>query len=78
MIRDGAEEAFTGRVPGERGRITAPGQRTDRQGDGTLVIIQETEGTWVFYPPIGECGVRVSAKAAVGLAQAIMKRARTE
>jgi hypothetical protein len=77
VIHDGAEEAFTGgRVPGERGRITAPGRRTDGAGDGTLVVIQETEGTWVFYPPIGECGVRISAKAAVGLAESILRRAR--
>ena len=67
---------ITGRVNGERGRVLARGSRTDTGENGTLLAIYETAGTWVFYPPIGECAVRLSRDDAVGVAEAILKAVR--
>ncbi|MGH3972807.1 MAG: hypothetical protein ACRDS9_05720 [Pseudonocardiaceae bacterium] len=71
------EASFQGpHARGERGRVTVPGRCTDWSGDATLLAIQESEGTWVIYPPIGACGVRLSAKDTVSLAEAILAHAR--
>ena len=39
---------------------------------GSLLAIPETAGTWVFYPPIGERGVRLSAEDAIRVAEKIL------
>jgi hypothetical protein len=70
-----SEARFNSQVRGERGRVTATGKRTDGAGDGTLLVIQEDNETWVFYPPIGECGVRLSAAEALGVAESILTHA---
>jgi hypothetical protein len=43
-----------------------------------LPVIQESEGTWVIYPPIGAwaCGIRLSAQDTIELARAILAQAR--
>jgi hypothetical protein len=50
----------------------AQGRRTDTNERGSLLAIHETAGTWVFYPPIGECGVRLSAEDAIRVAEKIL------
>jgi hypothetical protein len=67
---------MTERVSGERGRVLARGSRTDTGEIATLLAIYETASTWVFYPPIGECGVRLSRQDAIGVAEAILASSR--
>jgi hypothetical protein len=60
----------------ERGRVVAQGRCTDTNERGSLLAIHETAGTWVFYPPIGERGVRLSAEDAIRVAEKILADAR--
>ncbi len=40
------------------------------------LAIQESESTWVIYPTIDECGVRMRARDVRDLAEAILGRVR--
>lgn len=59
----------------ERGRITVQGQRTDDDSNHTLVIINESDGSWAIHG-LGAPGVRLSRDMMVGVAESILKRAR--
>jgi len=54
------------------GAVVAQGRCTDTNERGSLLAIHETAGTWVFYPPIGERGVRLSAEDAIRVAEKIL------
>ncbi len=59
----------------ERGRLQAPGHRTDDNTHHTLLIINETDGSWVIHA-LGAPGVRLTRDVMVTLAEAILGRAR--
>jgi hypothetical protein len=59
----------------ERGRLQAPGQRTDDNTPHTLLIINEADGSWVIHG-LGAPGVRLTKDVMVTVAEAILKRAR--
>jgi hypothetical protein len=58
-----------------RGRLTAPGRRTDDGRACVLVVVNEADGLWSFRGPV-ESGVRVTRDIVVALADAILRRAR--
>ncbi|MGH3522983.1 MAG: hypothetical protein ACRDU4_09160 [Mycobacterium sp.] len=62
----------------ERSRVVAQGRCTDTNERGSLLAIHETAGTWVFYPPLGERGVRLSAADAIRVAEKILADARDQ
>ncbi|MGH3673919.1 MAG: hypothetical protein ACRDSH_25340 [Pseudonocardiaceae bacterium] len=57
---------------GERTRVVLAGQRTDTGDCATLLALQEQCGAWVFYSPLGEPGIRISAPDVAALAEAIL------
>ena len=59
----------------ERGRIQVPGHRTDDDSMCTLLIIQETDGSWAIHG-LGAPGVRLPAAKMVALAEQILERGR--
>jgi hypothetical protein len=63
---------------GERGRLHAQGRRTDDNTHHTLLIINETGGSWVIYG-LGAPGVRLTMRLTkdvmVTLTEAILVRA---
>lgn len=59
----------------ERGRLQAPGQRTDDNTPHTLLIINEADGSWVIHG-LGAPGVRLTRDVMVTVAESILKRAR--
>jgi hypothetical protein len=62
-------------VPGECGRVTAPGHRTDDDSACTLLIINEMDGAWTIHG-LGAPGVRLTRDVMVNLAEAILRVAR--
>jgi hypothetical protein len=58
----------------ERGRLTAPGRRSD-DGRRCVLVVNEADGLWSFHDPV-EPGVRVTRDIVVALAEAILRRAR--
>jgi hypothetical protein len=65
----------TDRVPGERARLVAQGQRSDDRSSTTLVIIHEENGSWSIHG-LGAPGVTLSQTDMVALAESILARAR--
>jgi hypothetical protein len=59
----------------ERGRLQAPGHRTDDNTPHTLLIINEVDGSWVIHG-LGAPGVRLTRDVMVTVAESILKRAR--
>jgi hypothetical protein len=59
----------------ERGRLQAPGQRTDDGTHHTLLIINHADGSWAIHG-LGAPGVRLTKDVMVTLAESILKRAR--
>lgn len=74
--RDRGEAPFIMQRDGERTRVVLAGQRTDTEDGATLVAIAEFCGAWVFYSPLGEPGIRISAQDVTALAEAIVAGAR--
>jgi hypothetical protein len=58
-----------------RGRLQAPGHRTDDNTHHTLLIINEADGSWVIHG-LDSPGVRLTKDVMVTLAESILKRAR--
>jgi hypothetical protein len=58
----------------ERGRFQAPGHRTGDNTHHTLLIINETDGSWVIHG-LGAPGV-LTKDVMLTLAESILKRAR--
>lgn len=56
----------------ERGRMVAPGHRSDDGTMCTLLVVYENDGTWSFHG-LGAPGVKVSGSDATALAQGILK-----
>lgn len=63
------------RVPGERARLVAQGQRSDDRSSTTLVIIHEKNGSWSIHG-LGAPGVTLSEADMIALAESILARAR--
>jgi hypothetical protein len=59
----------------ERGRLQAPGHRTDDNTHHTLLIINEVDGSWVIHG-LSAPGVRLTRDVMVTLAESILTRAR--
>ena len=59
----------------ERSRLQAPGHRTDDGSMCTLLIINETDGTWTIHG-LAAPGVRLTKDKIVALAAQILERAR--
>ena len=59
----------------ERGRIQAPGRRTDDRSHCTLLVIHEADGSWVIHG-LGAPGVRLPKAEMIALAEKILARAR--
>jgi hypothetical protein len=59
----------------ERGRVIAVGRRTDSGERCTLLVINETDGSWAFHG-LGAPGVKLSQTDTVALAESILERAR--
>lgn len=59
----------------ERGRMVAPGRRSDDDSMCTLVVVYENDGSWSFHG-LGAPGVKVSGSDAAALAQGILKVAK--
>jgi hypothetical protein len=59
----------------ERGRLQAQGRRTDDNTHHTLLIINETDGSWVIHG-LGAPGVRLTRDVMVTVAESTLKRAR--
>ena len=59
----------------ERGRIQAPGRRTDDRSDCTLLVIHEADGSWAIHG-LGAPGVRLPKAEMIALAEKILARAR--
>jgi hypothetical protein len=58
----------------ERGRIQAPGRRTDDRSDCTLLVIHEADGSWAIHG-LGAPGVRLPKAEMIALAEKILGRA---
>jgi hypothetical protein len=56
----------------ERGRVHAQGRRTDDNSHHMLLIINESDRSWVIHVP----GVRLSQPVMVAVAESILVRAR--
>jgi hypothetical protein len=63
------------RVPGERARIVAQGQRSDDGSTATLVIIHEENGSWSIHG-LGAPGVTLSKTDITAVAESILGRVR--
>ena len=59
----------------ERGRIQAQGCRIDDNSNHTLLVINETDGSWTIHG-LGAPGVRLPGAKMVALAESILKHAR--
>jgi hypothetical protein len=59
----------------ERGRLHAPGRRTDDNTDCTLLVIHEAGGSWAIHG-LGAPGVRLPRAEMIALAEKILGRAR--
>jgi hypothetical protein len=59
----------------ERGRLQAPGHRTDDDSHHTLLLINEADGSWVIHS-MGAPGVRLSKDVMILLAELILRVAR--
>ncbi len=57
----------------ERGRVHAPGHRTDDRSDCTL-LVHEADGSWAIHG-LGAPGVRLTRDVMVTLTEAILGRA---
>jgi hypothetical protein len=55
---------------GERGRLQAPGHRTDDNSHHTLLIINETHGSFTIHG-LGAPGVRLTRDVMVTVAESI-------
>ncbi|MGH3934524.1 MAG: hypothetical protein ACRDS1_06035 [Pseudonocardiaceae bacterium] len=59
----------------ERGRLRAPGKSTDDGGRATLLVVNESDGSWTFHG-LGAPGVTLSAANTIALAESILERTR--
>jgi hypothetical protein len=59
----------------ERGRLHAQGRRANDNSWCTLLVIHEMDGSWAIHG-LGAPGVRLSKAEMIGLAEAILGRAR--
>jgi hypothetical protein len=55
----------------ERGRIQAPGRRTDDRSDCTLLVIHEADGSWAIHG-LGAPGARLPKAEMIALAEKIL------
>jgi len=63
-------------VPGERGRLQAPGHRIDDEDSHhTFLILDEVDGSWVIHA-MGAPGVRLTRDVMINVAEAILRMAR--
>jgi hypothetical protein len=62
-------------VPGERGRLQAPGHRTDNNSHHTLLITHEADGAWTIHC-LGAPSVRLIEDVMTALTESILRRAR--
>jgi hypothetical protein len=78
-VPGGAEDGKAGElvtdVPGEWGRLQAPGHRTDDNTHHTLVITHEIDGSWVIHG-LGDSGVRLTRDVMTTVAESILRRVR--
>jgi hypothetical protein len=58
----------------ERGRLHAPGRRTDDRSDRTLLVIHEADSSWVIHG-LSAPGVRLSKAEMIALAEKVLGRA---
>ena len=58
----------------ERGRIQAPGRRTDDNTGCTLLVIHQADGSWAIHG-LGAPGVRLPKAEMIALAEKILGRA---
>ncbi|MGH3972251.1 MAG: hypothetical protein ACRDS9_02840 [Pseudonocardiaceae bacterium] len=59
----------------ERGRLRALGKSTDDGSKATLLVVNESDGSWTFHG-LGAPGVKLSAAHTIALAESILRRAR--
>jgi hypothetical protein len=59
----------------ERGRVHAPGRRTDDNSCCTLLVIHEADSSWAIHG-LGAPRVRLSKAKMIALAEKILARAR--
>lgn len=55
----------------ERGRMVAPGHRSDDGSRCSLLVVHENDGSWSFHG-LGVPGVKISQSDAAALAQGIL------
>ena len=74
-VIDPPEQPETVHFQRERGRLQAPGHRTDDDSMCTLLVIDETDDRWAIHG-LGAPGVRLTNDKMVALAESILRAAR--
>jgi hypothetical protein len=60
--------------PCGRGRLVALGRRTDNDERGTLLVVNEADGSWSFHGLGASAGVRLGKADTVALVKLILAR----
>jgi len=61
--------------PSARGRLVALGRRTDNDKRGTLLVVNEADGSWSFHGLGASAGVKLGQADTVALVELILARA---
>ena len=59
---------------GERGRLISIGRRTDNDKHGTLLVVNEADGSWSFHGLGASAGVKLGKADTVALVELILAR----
>ncbi|MDQ3763667.1 MAG: hypothetical protein M3460_19215 [Actinomycetota bacterium] len=60
--------------PRGRGRLVALGRRTDNDKRGTLLVVNEADGSWSFHGLGASAGVKLGQADTVALVKLILAR----
>jgi hypothetical protein len=60
--------------PRGRGRLVALGRRTDNDQRGTLLVVNEADGSWAFHGLGASAGVKLGKANTLALVELILAR----